>query len=378
MITLASALRTPVSNTGLIPQNQFICSIDTLTLVFRNVGSASGAIAIKGLFEDVLGEHIEFDVNCPTFMMRRWSGCSSSSLLGTMLHWLAPNEDRPGMLRVHLPGRALRGADRGELRDLIQVLWGVFSGSCTRLDAAADDYDKVTNLEDIARAQTDRNYTGVRSHRWAGSGSLGEEDGLTYYFGAASSDSQLRIYDKAIESSGKQDCIRWELQVRRGKAEALCKKWLCADIREDSEIASILSGAIAGAVDFIDRSKGQKDLSRCSRLPWWEGIKKRLARAFRLRPPMRVPTMESKISWICRAVSPSLATIKKYMGLSQFWQFIEDEITESESVLSSRNKAIVAEAIAIDRERERDREKAVSRVGIGISVDSGGLCCDSC
>lgn len=363
MITLSPSCETPASNTGLIPQRPFISSVDTLTVMFCNVGSGRGAFSIQALIEEVFHEKIDFDINRPTFMMTHWAGCSSSSLLGTQLHWMAPSDDRPGKLRVHLTGKALSAADSKEVRDLMQVLTEVYSGRCSRIDVAADDYSKITDLEELKRAQEERNYTGVRSHRWAGSGGIGMEDGLTYYFGSTSSDSQLRIYDKKVESKGQMDCIRWELQARRGKAQNLYQRWLDPELTTQKEIASVLAGAVAGAVDFIDRSGGEKDLSRCSRLSWWERILDCLGAAYRLRAPVRVPTIANKIGWVCRAVAPSLAAIKEYLGDRSFWQFMEDEIKEKRAVMSSLNRAVVAEALDIDaKEAEKGRQKPLGLV----------------
>lgn len=349
MITLSQSRVTPVSNTGLFPHLFFETSVDTLTLVLRKVPSAKAAIDIVGVIDDVFSEKIDFACDRPTFMMKQWTGCSRSSLRGVMVHWQAPNTEKQGTLRIHLPGKALAAASARELYDCVQVLWQLYGGECTRVDVAADDYAKVTNLDDIRAAQVNRNYTGVRSHRFAGSGSLTEEDGLTYYFGSKSSDSQLRIYDKSVESKGAFDCIRWELQLRRAKAQELCNIWLSGGAWEAEAMASTLSGAIAGAVDFIDRSKRQKDLTRCQRLPWWARVRSCLSKAFRVKAPKKTPLMKNKIGWVCHAVMPSLAAIKKYLGDVEFWQFLEDDCREKEQNLTTLNQAIVAQALADDK-----------------------------
>lgn len=347
----ADGVVTPPSNTGLFPHNLFEVGVDTVTVVLRKVATAKGANDIKRLIERTFSEQIDFATDRPTFMMCAWDGCSRGSLRGTQLHWQAPEEYGFGVLRVHLPGKALSAATSADAKDCLQVLWELYGGTCSRIDVAADDYEKITNLEDIAEAQRARNYTGVRSHRYTGSGSLHEKDGLTYYFGSKTSDSQLRIYDKAVESKGIMDCIRWELQLRREKANALCDMWLGLGDCGDSRDCSVLSGAIAGAVDFIDRAPGHKDLTRCKRLPWWERVRGCLASAFRVRPKKKVPLMAAKIGWICQSVLPSLAAVKKYLGDAEFWGFLDDGVREKSAVLSGLNLAVVTQAIADDEER---------------------------
>lgn len=344
MVTLTSTCKTPASNTGLIPHPGFQNSIDTLTLVLRKVRTVKCAIAIKDMVNAAFSEQIDFDPECSTFMMKRWDGCSTASLRGVMLHWMNPTEEDAGILRLHLPGKAIAAAGQKELYDCAQVLWTVYGGNCSRVDVASDDYGKITNLDDIRSAQELRNYTGVRSHRWAGSGSLNESDGLTYYFGSKSSDSQLRVYDKERESKGKVDCIRWELQLRRSKANELCNIWLGGGAGEYKAMASIVSGAICGAVDFIDRSRKQKDLSRCSRLPWWSRVRACMGKAFRVAPKKKEPLLMEKMGWLCESVMPSLAVVKSYLGDASFWQFLENEVQDRLGNLKPKQRRLVHQA----------------------------------
>jgi hypothetical protein len=342
---------TPASNTGLFPHSSLKSSIDTLTIVLRAVWTVAAAREIVRVLEAELAEVIEFCPHRPTFMMRQWSGCSTASLRGTQLHWQAPSKADPGQLRIHIPGLAIAATDQASFRDCIQVLMALYAGECTRVDVAVDDGMKLTNMSDLFKAQRERNYKGVRSHRRVSSGGLNERDGVTCYFGSKMSDLQLRIYDKAVESKGKVDVIRWELQLRRHKAKEMCRLWLDIPGNEEGEVAKALSGAVAGAVDFIDRSKNHKDLTRCQRLPWWEKIRAYFGEAYRLKPPAPVALMEKKIGWICESVMPSLATVKRYLGDCAFWQFVEDEVSEKTEVLSDKNKALAEQAVRDDRKR---------------------------
>ena len=61
--------------------------------------------------------------------------------------------------------------------------------------------------------------------------------------------------------------------------------------------------------------------------------------------------MEKKIGWLCESVMPSLATVKRYLGDCAFWQFVEDEVTDKEKVLSDENKALASQAVRDDKKR---------------------------
>jgi len=351
MIASQTEARTPVSNTGLIPQVSFKVHIDTLTYVLRSVPTAGAAVEVKDLLERAFQESIEFDVHCKVFMMKQWDGCSRKSLRGTKLHWLAPKDGQAGQLRIHLTGAAIAAGGQKQLRDCFQVLREVYKGEATRIDVAVDDSLKLTKMSDVHEAQRNRNYTGVRSHRYINSGGLEAADGVTCYFGSSASDLQLRIYDKFVESKGKIDVIRWELQLRRYKARTLCDVWLGDGQESQQQLAAKLSGAVAGAVDFIDRSNKAKDLSRCERLPWWQKVRCYFAAPSKIGSPEKKPLMDKTIGWLSSAAMPSLAMVKRYLGDAAFWQYISEEMEEKEPLLSPQKEAIIAHAKHIDISR---------------------------
>lgn len=344
---------TPASNTGLIPQKGFYSSVDTLTLVLSAVPSAKAAYDIQALIEGTFKEKVDFDTRRPTFMLVPWDGCSKGSHRGSQLHWKNGKGDRPGRMRIHLPGKALAAASSEDLQDFAQVVCAVYKGKASRIDLACDDFDRLTNMERIREAQGNRDYVGVRTHSFAGGGGLSELDATTYYFGSKKSDTLLRIYDKFIESRGRVNCIRWELQLRREKAAEACRQWLSIQSGAFEDMGRFISGCVSGAVDFIDRSRGHKDLSRCERLYWWEVLRSHLGQARKILPPKTIPLMAAKLAWVCRSVMPSLAAIKKYLGDAEFWQFCEDGISEKIGLLSSLNLSLVEQARREDKESDK-------------------------
>lgn len=350
---------TPASNTGLIPQNGFETSIDTVTVVFRKIATGKGAMDIKALLESTFSEKIDFDVNRPTFMMRHWDGSSSASLRGTMLHWKAPKEYGYGALRVHLPGKALAGVPSSDITAFFKYMHEVYQADCTRLDIAADDYGVRDYLLDVEAAALQKNYVGVRSHRVITSGGLGAPDGKTIYFGSKASDMQLRVYDKAVESNGVKQCIRWELQLRRCKAYAVFEKLLSLPSEEPGDLSSLIGGYISGAVRFCDRSSKAKDLSRCPDLVWWQRVRALLGSSVKIAVTKKEPLMTNKIGWLCKSVMPSLAAVQVYLGEEEFYGFLGEEIEEKRAVLSHLNKAMIDMAIL---ERERDLKSACREV----------------
>lgn len=343
-----AGLATPVSNTGLIPQIQnFPVSIDTLTINLRRIATAKGAHDAIALIEAQFKEKIEYSLERPTFMMKSWDGCSIRSLRGTQVHWNAPKEFGYGHLRVHLPGKALSGVSLTELSEFITVLDSIYAVDCSRVDIAVDDKSGVDYLSDVRDAQIHGNYTGYRSHRYISSARIGQDEGRTLYFGSTKSDRQLRVYDKKIQRGDSSSWIRWESQLRKSVANDFLRYWLNVYSRESGNLARALGGIVSGSIDFIDRTRRHKDLSRCSRLSWWECLRHRMGESYRIKPAKVVRLLSEKIGWICKAVIPSLSAVKSYMGDVNFWRFIEETIIEK-GPLSSINQALVDQALADD------------------------------
>lgn len=363
-LAATSEIATPLSNTGLFPQNRFPVSVDTLTITLRRIATAKGANDAIALVEKTFNEKIEYSLDRPTFMMRQWDGCSIRSVLGCQIHWKAPEDYGNGVLRIHIPGKALAGVPLEDVRSLMAVFAAVYSADCNRIDVAVDDKTGMTKISDLRAAQLDGNYTGYRSHRYITSGKIGEGEGQTVYFGSAKSDSQLRVYDKAVERGVGGSWIRWELQQRRAKANLVFLYWVGLEGLEAADMAAKLGGFIPGAIDFLDRSKRQKDLSRCPRLPWWAALRLRMAEGLSCSVPVPVPTMRSKIGWVCGAVAPSLAAIKKYLGDVDFWQLLEETIEEKGAVMSKLNQAVVDQAKRADMLALRLKEKALEVTGL--------------
>lgn len=348
ILSQPSEIGTPVSNTGLFPQNsQFPVSVDTLTLNLRRVATAKGAKDAIAMIEEFFHEKIEYSLSRPTFMMKQWSGCSIRSLRGTQIHWNAPKEYGYGHLRVHLPGKALSGVSLVDLHDILQVLDGIYALDCSRIDIAVDDKSGDDYLGFVRSAQIHGNYTGFRSHRYITSARIGQKEGQTLYFGSSSSDKQLRVYDKQIESGSSSSWIRWESQLRKAAANDVFSYWLNVRDRTANVLAVTLGGIVSGAIDFIDRRKRQKDLSRCNRFNWWEALRSRMGAAFKPKTERKVNLLQDKIGWICKAVIPSLSAVKAYMGECDFWNFIEETMKEK-GPLSSINAAMVSQAIDLD------------------------------
>ena len=345
----------PGSNTGLNSQSKsatgFLVSIDTITVILGRVHSYERVTDIISLIDDFFGEKIEFSRDRPVRIPRLYHGSTVTSLKGVQVLWRMPGEEwGQGEMRIHVPGKALRGQPAQAVIALFSEVLAAYEPRCSRLDIAVDDLHRVGSMDDWLEASKAKNYTGVRRSKEIVSRSLDSEDtGITIYFGSAQSEKMIRVYDKFIESGGRINCIRIEGQFRKSYAEAAFNQ-LESCIKEClGDLPKTLAGIIFGQFSVIDRASGDKNIARKSLLPWFSRILKAVGSGIKLRLPRPEKTLEKTAHWVERAVAPSLAMLKRFYGDSDFWQNLNDMVDVANANLTKQKRGIVeATRLAFD------------------------------
>jgi phage replication initiation protein len=203
--------------------------------------------------------------------------------------------------------------------------WRELGAVVTRLDLALDSYRESASLPVVRRHLANRSATS----RWRQVEDRsttclqsGEAKGSGIYFGSASSDVRLRIYDKRLEQlqkgvpvgSDRKYWTRFEFQCRSDRADAL------AALIADGQIEAAF-GVLRGYLDFrayrLDSNPSMAPVAR-----WWlklmdceklslhvgEVVKESLARVHR---------------WIERQVAPALALLVEVEGGDVFGALAE-------------------------------------------------------
>ncbi len=373
---------TRLCNTGLFSQNPpkppkkgYELSIDWLTISCP-IGSFAEAFSIIGLVEGTFDETINYS---PVRAVNRWGqtylGSSSDSLRGTMLFSNPPANGELGELRIYLPGKALAAATMNEIRDFCQIIREMYSGTCARFDVAIDDYSKVLNLDEVKSAQDEGNFAYVETIGYHESGERGGKDkGKTITFGSRHSEAYVRFYDKNVESKGEIDAIRLESEFKDSKAQQLFEQWTSFDFQEDEQLcAKLLAGAALGTVRFCDRSSGDKNLDRCDDLPWYEKLCDSVVSGFRLRVRKKERFLDDAIRWVQKAVVPTLAMIRKYMGDDIFLQWIYDCTDEAMPMLSKIKLERIQQQQQLDKEEQQNRTTTERRTTMREAAFEIGL-----
>ena len=248
-----------------------------------------------------------------------------------------------GRAVVQIPGIALSSMSSHDLRELIFDLVFDFSFKCTRIDICFDDFDRIIAPRELVEVCESDNFSGYR--RWqhiAPRKSGGRFEGDTLAFGRRGqngSGKYLRVYDKNLESDGEVDSIRWEVEFSKDKASKVCARLAFSNDYEDW--CAIQGALVGGSIDFVDRGlKLEKNLSRLTRLPFWERVVSALG-SYRIRGEVPVRTVDSVENWVKRSVSSSLAMLRSAYGSDAFDDWLED--TLEGVTLSVRHEKIVEE-----------------------------------
>jgi hypothetical protein len=137
---------------------------------------------------------------------------------GARLHFDPSNATH---FNISLPGKACQQAGNEQMKNFF--LYCIENrGKARRIDLALDDFDKLITPQALEEQFHSPNaVTHVKAIMGIGQSEKGfpEGGGVTRYLGAVSSQRRLRIYDKNIESGGRINAIRWELQERKRAAE---------------------------------------------------------------------------------------------------------------------------------------------------------------
>lgn len=194
---------------------------------------------------------------------------------------IAFDHDLKSRPAFRVPAKGCEFLTATQQRNLIALLL-LCGGNFSRLDATSDDYERSILPSTVFRIARDQN---IAKFKWqltelrVGKVGYKGRSGDTFYAGrrgSLGSGRYLRVYDKSVESKGEIDAIRWEIEFSDEPANQAARH--LAACNSDASYLQRLADLVASSVDFIDRGKGDKNLSRCPRLPWWDALLSRMGK----------------------------------------------------------------------------------------------------
>jgi hypothetical protein len=206
---------------------------------------------------------------------------------------------------------------------------------CRRFDHAWDAYGGLlpfeeikTRIEDAAKSMmAERSFVSqARSVGGEWSGGYDKPYGYTLYVGRRTSETMLRIYDRAsllrgqgVEIGENEQITRAELEWKRERAQSALLAFAGYRVPTVAEFiagqsdwvslgvsgAAAVVGVLCSHLDFKIVGSATR-IERCDSEPWWERFTD-LAEKSRLYVRKLIRTVERNLSWLWRQCAPGMA-----------------------------------------------------------------------
>lgn len=267
-----------------------------------------------------------------------------------------------GRFAIEVPGHVL---DQFDVAD-VMIMFAALSDhdfQCSRLDLYFDDFERSITPRQIEALVYEvslggnqpirEDWTGFRDlhpkHQFKrGKGCVREE----IAFGARGkqgSGKYLRVYDKSMESQGRNPAIRWELELsdkRAKKAFEMLLGTLCDDWKP--EVTAGLIGALIGeCIDFKVRN-GRRNVKRCPRYAFWQRIIDRIGCQPMLREKDPPKSIERAERWLWKQIRPTLQMVRAALGTEEFLPMLFDW-AESDDKITPKHQAAIDDYLARKR-----------------------------
>lgn len=238
-----------------------------------------------------------------------------------------------GKFTVEIPGQALDGIAQTDLH-LFLLSLRQFNPTCTRCDVFFDDYNRTISPSDMHRIVKGHDYSGFRKgqiKQLYDSARLIQDEVDFGKRGPNGSGQYLRIYDKVLESKGKKNCIRFEVEFTKERSHKVFDK--LSQVTSIDAFATLCGSLVAGSIKFVHRN-GDKNISRLKVYDFWQEILDLLGSVV-IRIPTKETSIAGKYKYIYRQVSPTLALLRDtFVDDTDFFNWLNDVIGEGELRMS--------------------------------------------
>ena len=337
------------SNTPqIIPSSRYTVKIDWLTLL-ADIKCPDGIDEFMRDVECIFTDKFTVDYGAIKTRGRKWTGGFAKSEYGMELTWDSLQDSPHPKLRLAIPGRACSRADVLDFAIFLNGLKAyekLANISCTRLDAAFDDFTKeLFTQQDLYEAWESHAVVRLhnKTHDMHVSGCPSDEYGVGWTHQWGRGRKSITFYNKAAESKGKIDSHRIEVRYKEKDANQAFQVLLDLPMDSFPEFCvSFLSGVIAGVVDFMDFPKGRNHGIRDGkRLDWWQrvlDVQEGMLR-FSATPPKQ--NLVRKVEWIKRQVVTSLAQISDIIGSDKYEEWLENGVKQAREKYKDIHRAFI-------------------------------------
>lgn len=341
-------VQTPVSITGVL-HTYYDFNLELFPGWFTLSFQSSGFSTYKFFFEEITKTFCKAftdEIIAKSIPAYGYS-CGLSTALGASIYY------SPDLLHftIKLPETYCRKFQTDKLLLNVNRLINL-GGKITRMDHTIDDFSKQLSIKYIH----DTKLTGEMVSKVSTVGYATKHRGHKIRFECATLGSResllfSRIYDKSVESKGKIDAIRWELEFKSEFATAsfeyifkrsfpywenLSRRF---EFSADGYKAAILA-ILSSRFDFRDPSSSNQKFRR-ERSQWFERFLDGIDKAIISLPKIE-PSIDKTINWVRDQVGTSLNILSKFFG-DNFLDFLSGVIDYSEPKLTRRHLAVLQE-----------------------------------
>ena len=238
-----------------------------------------------------------------------------------------------GTVCLDLPGRVMQEIEQTDLH-LFLIGLRIFHPKCTRIDVFFDDYNRNITPSEMHNIIKNKDFSGFRRSqiKQQYNGECLEHDEIDFgRRGQNGSGQYLRIYDKALESKGKKNCIRFEVEFTGERANKVFDK--LSHVTSVDALATLCGALIGGSIRFVHRN-GDKNITRLDVYDFWKKILKFLGSVV-IRVSIKKTDIAGKYKFIYRQVTPTLALLRDtFVDDTDFFNWLNDAIGEGELRMS--------------------------------------------
>lgn len=307
-----SELLAPESNTGAkLPPNstqtRFVAGIDWLSGTIHESRVDELKRVITGVFRDVFIPDL---LGSCGFYQRSWR--SARGIVIGIEPYEAPGQNRQDAY-LSIPAALIRSLSLDDFYFVCRRLKDDFKFRCSRIDFCLDDYSKKITPQRAYAAYKKGQVSGFERRRFIEGGSApGQSSGSTLELGRRGKNGSgkfLRMYEKWLESDGKIDAARIELELSQKRARKAFDDFCLYPVEE---ISDFISKVISGAVDFVQRSSEGR-LRNSKRVKWWSEFADDFG-SIAYSIPVNQTCLEKKVAWFKKQVAPTFAQILNAIG----------------------------------------------------------------
>lgn len=302
---------------------------------------------------DVIVSILQYNLNLFQTLPKGMMGYKSQTAFDNIKVLYDGKEDMG--VHVILSGQGCRQYETKE-----SILWlldriNENEGKLTRIDIALDDFKG--NLIPFKKIKKDI-IKGNIITKWKSSLEYNKRDtngkilGETISLGSRTSDTYLRIYDKALEQGYDGIWNRIEVEIKKKNAEEI------QNILNEYTVARIFKGVLNNYLRIVQPHETDTNKSRWKTQPYWEKLINGIDK-IKLTQKKEEKSIDEKKEWIKKQVGPTMAIVSILENGDD--AFFKEVINESIDKMKPKHQRIIINEINKKKQMQEELDQLIKK-----------------